>query len=54
MNTVNELNMELCVMKKQCEEFDAENQRLTETLEKRSIEMSSEQTGQSIGKLSLS
>ena len=35
VNTVNELNQELLILKKQCEEYDTQNQVLTDELEKR-------------------
>lgn len=48
-NTVNELNQELEIMKKQCEEYDAQNQLLTNELEKRSAPTSERSFEPSIG-----
>ncbi|CAF4949422.1 unnamed protein product, partial [Rotaria sp. Silwood1] len=53
VNTVNELNQELLIMKKQCEQFDAENQILTNELEKRSVQINQEQVEPTIEKISL-
>ncbi|CAF3364647.1 unnamed protein product, partial [Rotaria sp. Silwood2] len=53
VNTVNELNQELLIMKKQCEQFDAENQLLTNELEKQSVEIDRDQPKQTIEKVSV-
>ncbi|CAF1375878.1 unnamed protein product, partial [Rotaria sordida] len=53
VNTVNELNQELLIMKKQCEQFDAENQLLTNELEKQSIQIHEEQIEPTIEKIPL-
>ncbi|CAF1445487.1 unnamed protein product, partial [Rotaria sordida] len=53
VNTVNELNQELLIMTKQCEQFDAENQLLTNELEKQSIQIHEEQIEPTIEKIPL-
>ena len=42
VNTVNELNQELLIMKKQCEEYDIQNQLLNNELEKRPVQNNEE------------
>ncbi|CAF5229220.1 unnamed protein product, partial [Rotaria magnacalcarata] len=49
VNTVNELNQELLVMKKQCEECDIQNQLLTDELEKRPLRSNEESVEPNIG-----
>ena len=50
LNTMNELNAELLIVKKQCEQFNVENQFLTNELEKRSMEINREEmTGENKG-----
>ncbi|CAF3634115.1 unnamed protein product, partial [Rotaria sordida] len=52
MNTINELNQELLVMKKQCEELDAEKQLLTDELQKRPVDIDRDHAEQTIQKMS--
>ncbi|CAF4622746.1 unnamed protein product, partial [Rotaria socialis] len=53
VNTVNELNQELLIMKKQCEECDTQNQLLTDELEKRPLPSNQESVEPNIEKVSL-
>ncbi|CAF5046650.1 unnamed protein product, partial [Rotaria magnacalcarata] len=53
VNTVNELNQELLVMKKQCGECDIQNQLLTDELEKRPVRNNEESVEPNIEKVSL-
>ncbi|CAF2189339.1 unnamed protein product, partial [Rotaria magnacalcarata] len=53
VNTVNELNQELLVMKKQCEECGIQNQLLTDELEKRPVRSNEESVEPNIEKVSL-
>jgi hypothetical protein len=50
VNTVNELNQELLVIKEQCEQLDAEKEFLNRELEKRSADANQERVQQTIGK----
>jgi hypothetical protein len=49
INTVNELNQQLFGMKGAYEQLDVENQRLTNELEKLSVELNRDQSRQTIG-----
>jgi hypothetical protein len=49
INTVNELNQQLFDMKGAYEQLDVENQRLTNELEKVSVELNRDQSRQMIG-----
>ena len=49
VNTVNELNQELLILKKQCEEYDTQNQVLTDELEKRPAPINEESVEPNIG-----
>ena len=51
VNTVNELNQELLVIKEQCEQLDAEKEFLNRELEKLSADVNQERVQQTIGKL---
>jgi Fe2+ transport system protein B len=53
VNTINELNQELLVMKQAYDEIDVENQRLTNELEKQPIQVDQQQVKQSVGMFSI-
>jgi hypothetical protein len=53
VNTINELNQELLVMKEAYDQLDVENQRLTNELEKQPTQVDQEQVKQSIGMFSI-
>ena len=53
VNTVNELNQELLVMKQAYDELDVENQRLTNELEKQPLQVDQQQVKQSVGMFSI-
>ena len=48
INTIDELNQELLVMKKQCEDLDAEKQLLTDELQKRPVDIDRDHAEQTI------
>jgi hypothetical protein len=50
VNTVNELNQELLVMKEQCQQLDVEKQFLNSELEKRLADANQEQVKPTTGK----
>ncbi len=53
VNTINELNQELLVMKEAYDQLDVESQRLTNELEKQPTQVDQEQVKQSIGMFSI-
>ena len=53
VNTINELNQELLVMKQAYNELDVENQRLTNELEKQPLQVDQQQVKQSVGMFSI-